>query len=396
MVRKPQPQEQLPLAWPGLEEPDPETPASEEQTAPVPCQESMDLLSSILDGPSAAEPCTPVNEDVVIVPVHEPVVLPSREELKAADDERIKDARDSRKAASTLHNYARRFSAFENYCRNRGEPALPADPRIIAAYLTERAKVCKKATVRNDWAGIRHAHVEAGHDDVVKATVITEVLEGLAKSLSGLQNQAQAMTEDCLDKIRETACKPRRFAGGKNRWEQPGDARRRGLQDIALVSVMRDAMLRRSEASRMLWSHLQFQEDPELGEIALLLVPQSKTDQEGKGRVLLLGPEATADLRAMQPDIASVNPDTRVFPISGGQIYRRIRAAALTAGLGEGFSGHSMRIGMTIDLTDDGAEIHEIMIDGRWETPTMPARYIRGRKAVKGAVAKRYRRRACK
>ena len=52
-------------------------------------------------------------------------------------------------------------------------------------------------------------------------------------------------------------------------------------------------------------------------------------------------------LQAIMPeDTAVVDPARRVFELSASQIGRRIDAAAKAAGLGEGFTGHSGRVGM--------------------------------------------------
>ena len=61
------------------------------------------------------------------------------------------------------------------------------------------------------------------------------------------------------------------------------------------------------------------------------------------------------------------------------------------AGLGDGFSAHSPRVGMAQDLSAAGAELPELMTAGRWDSPTMPARYTEAQAAGRGAVAQYYR-----
>ena len=61
------------------------------------------------------------------------------------------------------------------------------------------------------------------------------------------------------------------------------------------------------------------------------------------------------------------------------------------AGLGEGFSTHSPRVGMVQDLSAAGAELPELMTTGRWDSPTMPARYTEAQAAGRGAVARYHR-----
>ena len=82
--------------------------------------------------------------------------------------------------------------------------------------------------------------------------------------------------------------------------------------------------------------------------------------------------------------------DTPVFGLSPRQIGRRVNAAARAAGLGEGFTGHSGRVGMAQDLAKTGAELPALMTAGRWKSSTMPARYTERQSADRGAVARYY------
>ena len=77
----------------------------------------------------------------------------------------------------------------------------------------------------------------------------------------------------------------------------------------------------------------------------------SKTDQTAEGTVLYLGPAAVETLLAIRPEEAVIDPGASVFGLSASQIYRRVKAATKMAGLGEGFSAHSPRVGMAQDLS---------------------------------------------
>ena len=122
--------------------------------------------------------------------------------------------------------------------------------------------------------------------------------------------------------------------------ERPSNARRRGLVDIALISVMRDALLRRSEAAAIEWTHIATEPDGS----GRLTIPSSKTDQEGEGVVLYLGPptmRAVNKIRPRQQPLPGEEKDERekwVFKLSGPTISELIAAAALAAGLGEGYT----------------------------------------------------------
>ena len=122
---------------------------------------------------------------------------------------------------------------------------------------------------------------------------------------------------------------------------------------------------------------------------ARVTVTRSKTDAEP--RILYAGRAAAAALRRIAP--ADPEPDARVFGMATGRtVSNRIAAMARAAGLGDGFSGHSPRVGMAQDLTASGASLQALQVAGRWKSVRMPARYSAGERAARGAVAKYYRR----
>ena len=132
--------------------------------------------------------------------------------------------------------------------------------------------------------------------------------------------------------------------------------------DVALLSVLRDGLLRRSEAAALTWGDVELRDNGS----ALLQVRQSKTDPEGV--VLYIGREAAEALRAIRPVVQLLDLNVPVFGLSARQIGRRVKAA----GLGEGFTGHSGRVGMAQDLVRNGVELPALMSAGRWKSARMP------------------------
>ena len=117
---------------------------------------------------------------------------------------------------------------------------------------------------------------------------------------------------------------------------------------------------------------------------------RSKTDQEAEGVVLYIGTEAAQALQAIRPAEELLDPATPVFGMTTRHIGNRVRAAAKAAGLGEGYTGHSGRVGMAQDLVKSGVELPALMTAGRWKSSKMPARYTERQAADRGAVAKYY------
>ena len=239
-------------------------------------------------------------------------------------------------------------------------------------------------TLRMDRQAIRAAHVEAGEPDPAASEGVRRVLRGLSRQRAGQgRRQAAALTAQTLAAIRATA--GNRRTGPTNRTESPEAARIRGAVDVAIASVMRDAMLRRSEAAALEWADVELRPDGS----GRLRVRRSKTDQQGEGAVQYLGKGTAAALREIRPE--NPDPDARVFGLrSGRSVARRLAAMARAAGLEGAFSGHSARVGMARDLVASGASVVAVQIAGRWASARMPAHYARGELAARGPIARFY------
>ena len=160
-----------------------------------------------------------------------------------------------------------------------------------------------------------------------------------------------------------------------------------GLVDVALASVIRDGLLRVSETVALAWADVA----PAPDGSGIATVRRSKTDPESQGQAVYLGQAAMTALAAIRP--ADVDGAAPIFGLSVRQLPRRIQAMARAAGLGEGFSGHSGRVGMAQDLAAGGAELPALMVAGRWQSARMPARYTEKQALGRGAVARYYQER---
>ena len=298
----------------------------------------------------------------------------------------VQENRDASHAANTRRNYTGGFRRFSAWCQDRGNLALPAAPKIVEIYLSLRAESgLTLGTVRGDRAAISFAHRERDLADPCNSNLVRKNMKGMANRLGREQAQAQPLTAECMAAIRATACTPRNRGGVGKRRESEEAARVRGNLDIAICQVMRDALLRRGEAAKLRWRDIEYCDGG-----GLVTIERSKTDQKGETAVVYISPQAAEDLRVIQP--ADPDPDARVFDLGDHSLCRRIRAAAIQAKLGDGFSGHSPRIGMTVDLSNANFETIRIMNAGRWKTVRMVAHYTRKVVAARGAVAQFYQR----
>ena len=314
---------------------------------------------------------TAASADTQIVS-REPATLP---ELRAAD-QGVSDALESVLSDNTRRVYGAQWRLFTDWCGDVGLTSLPAEPLTVARYLAARAgSGASIATMRLSASAITKAHEWAGHESPCKDRGVRASLKGWGRRLAKPQRQAGALTADVLAVIRLTAPKPRARGHGL---ETPAQAAQRARFDLALVAVLSDGRLRRSEAAALTWGDVQRWDDGS-GRITVI---RSKTGVEAAGAVVAITPAAMKALNAIRP--AGVGGEVKVFGLSESQIARRVKVIARAAGLAdwEFFSGHSGRVGMARRMAQNGAPTHEIERQGRWKQGGgMVGRYTRGESA---------------
>ena len=155
-----------------------------------------------------------------------------------------------------------------------------------------------------------------------------------------------------------------------------------GLRDAAMISLMSDCLLRISEAVAV--------DVEDIGEEGLQIRRGERSD-------VLYICEWTWQL---------IIRYRRQSGVASGALFRRIRfqnhvtedrlgvkgareairRRATEAGVTSTISGHSLRIGSAISLAEAGATVTEVQQAGRWQGPTMPARYVREMPAEQSPV----------
>ena len=306
-----------------------------------------------------------------VVP-HQPAPLP---ELRAAD-QGVAQSLESVLSDNTRRTYDAQCRIFEGWCDEVGLASLPAEPLTVARYLAARAgSGASIATIRLATSAISKAHEWAKLESPCRDPGVRASLKGWGRRLSKPQRQSGALTADVLAVIRLTAVQPRRRGRGFETTEQAAE---RGKFDLALVTVLSDAGLRRSEASSQTWGDVVRWDDGS----GRITVVRSKTDAEAQGAVVAITPAAMNAFSVIRP--SGVGGEARVFGLSESQISCRVKAIARAAGLEnwEFFSGHSGRVGMARRMAQNGVPTHEIERQGRWKQGGgMVGRYTRGETA---------------
>ena len=303
---------------------------------------------------------------------HQPPSVPA---LWAAD-QGVASSLESVLSDNTQRVYGTQWRIFTGWCDEVGLKSLPAEPLTVARYLAARAgSGASIATIRLATSAISKAHEWAKLESPCRDPGVRASLKGWSRRLAKPQRQSGALTADVLAVIRLTAVQPRKRGRGMETSDQAAE---RGKFDVALVAVLSDGGLRRSEAAALTWGDVQRWDDGS----GRLTVIRSKTDAEAQGAVVAITPAAMAALSAIRP--AGAGGEVKVFGLSESQIARRVKAIAQAAGLAEWefFSGHSGRVGMARRMAQNGAPTHEIERQGRWKQGGgMVGRYTRGETA---------------
>ena len=228
-------------------------------------------------------------------------------------------------SARTARLYEAQWRKWEFWAAANGRD--PAEISWLEEYLEAlREKGASMSSIKQARAGVMAYYRER--------------MDSFREQIDSLRQRPDGITKDGLEAIRATAHKPRPSGMGKQ--ETPTSARARGRVDVALVAVMRDGMLRPSEALTITWADVRPERDGS-GNVYI------RRTRDPEGQELYLGPPTMQALDAIRP----LHPDLRdfLFPFSPYQITRRIRAAAHAAHLQGHFSGDSPRLGMMQDLT---------------------------------------------
>ena len=298
-------------------------------------------------------------------------------------DEDAQETIQSALSDNTIRIYNASLKAWSIYAFERGIQPLPAPEPSVINYLQSLARDGKTlSSIKVVVAALSKAHKVGGYANPLESPMVKLFMRGLSRRIGKPQRQAAALDDHALSAIEATASKPRRGRGGKT--ETTETARLRGLVDVAIVRVISDAALRRSEAVSLNWEDVH-----ENDRGGVIMVKRSKTDVTGEGATVWISRKAMNALNAIRPDdwrpidpVFTTGQSLRKgikgrYRMSGDQLSRRVAAAARAAGLGEGFSGHSGRVGFVARATRLGAPTDAVMRHARWRSSSMVASYGR-------------------
>ena len=235
------------------------------------------------------------------------------------------------------------WRAFGAWCDTRGAEKLPARPETVAQYLMEASETSNYDTILGHRYAIRDEHRDSGHDDPCETPLVRTTLQELHRPSSCFT--PMSLDADSLAAIRATAMRPRETHFSRESAEK---ARRRGLVDIALCSVLYASGLSVEQATALTWREVEI-----LGPDRARLTVKPKTDPRGSVEIREIADEAVSELEAIRGDALS---EDRVFGLNCRAAFNRFKAAASAAGLGvqsEAGSSHTATAGTSRAFTEN-------------------------------------------
>ncbi len=265
----------------------------------------------------------------------------------------------------TVKGYKSDLRVFTDWCFSRHCAWLPASPISIAEFVESQVEEHCLSTIKRR---IAFAHRMRDLPAPIEHHAVRLALRRAARQRPRRPKQVRGLTRAILAKI-ITAC-PATLAG---------------FRDAALISAGYDTLCRSSELAAMAVEHVRFEDDG----AATILIPRSKSDVAGDGRLAYLSPK-TAGLLSRWLDAAELRggPLFRALhlyrpyegPLATSSIRRIIKRATRRAGFDAAItgalSGHSMRIGAAQDMMVAGFDALAIMQAGGWKSANIVLRYV--------------------
>jgi integrase len=273
---------------------------------------------------------------------------------------------------------------FQSFCEARGDPYLPADPKVIRAFIEQCVQDGKKpATVKRYVATIARVHVAAKLLNPCSSEAVRLGLKKMGRETSARQDQAHPLGWKEIKEFIDSA-----------------GVGLRADRERAMLCVAYETLARRGELVALEVRDIDFHPDG----TGIALIRRGKTDAEGQGRSAYLSRETVRLLKRWLENAQIsdgvifrrlVGSDKIGGALNSGSIAPIFKRVAQWVGMPEKvvnqISGHSTRVGATQDLAALDIDLAAITHAGGWKSTRMPLQYAErinvGRSGMARAVA---------
>jgi integrase len=268
-------------------------------------------------------------------------------------------------AEATKRAYASDWKAFEAWCRTKGLASLPSPPAVIAVYLAALADQGRKvSTIERALAGIAWGQQQGGVDWRKGHPQIVEVMKGIRRQLGTARAKKAPVEDEALTRMIESLSVPTSLHADT------------ALRDRAILTLGWFGAFRRSELAALHVDDVEF-----VSKGMDVHIRRSKTDQEGRGRIvsiLYASTPSVCAVRTLREWIKVAKPKDSLFDIGPRTVARIVQRTAEAVGLDpERFGGHSLRAGFATTASRKGKSLDAIMRQTGHKTEKVAREYIR-------------------
>ena len=240
---------------------------------------------------------------------------------------------------------------------------LPTTTETIIQYLQQHASSLNSRTLVRRITSLKNWHLYQGFSDPTAHPIVRKTLTGIKNIHGKPKDKAMPLTMEILTLFIEHLKNSSRLIDYRN---------------SALLQIGFFGAFRRSELVAVQWEHVH-----EVSEGIEILIPRSKTDQDGEGEVCAIpfGKDPICPVTALMEwrnksncQIGAVfrqvrkNDQLQEKTIKSQHVNTIIKTVARSCKLqdAEEYSSHSLRRGFATEASRKGAPFGAIMRQGRW------------------------------
>jgi integrase len=272
----------------------------------------------------------------------------------------------SAQATNTVRAYA---SDIEHFRKWGGR--IPARAEVVAEYLADLARARTFATIARRKAAIAAAHRQRGYRSPCDMEIVRATLAGIRRTAKrGAGQMRPLMTAQLVATVKAIS----------------GDVR--GSRDKAILLIGFAGAFRRSELAS-----INVEDCGMRGAELVIRLRKSKTDQEGRGREVVIPPaiKGVCPIKAVRAWLERANIRTGALfrsihtgeivtqrRLPSGEVARIVKARMAGAGFDpRGYGAHSLRAGYVTSAALQGVPMWQIKRQTGHSRETMVETYIR-------------------
>ena len=266
-------------------------------------------------------------------------------------------------AQNTLRAYRNDLNRFIDWLITHDQNPTEASHLDLIDYLENGCCDLCSASIQRTVAAIGTIYHYAELNDPTKHPKVKLTLRKLNRTKGNLQKQAKPLTQDLFERLLQL-CDQQTTIGLRNR---------------VLLTLGHETMRRRSELINFCFNDLRVSASGSCG----ILLKRSKTDQAGHGRILPISGELAGLIKSWQ----AITGDGFILrgvkrggeitdslaPESVNRILKHLESKL--GGKQPTLSGHSFRVGKTVDMIENGFTLEQIALAGGWSSTKTVFRY---------------------